>query len=77
MLCLRQELIENGIASKDDIPHFAEEIHRNAKRLLTLINDIIRLSELDASDLVPANGIDCIVTDGTAFVQASNNDKNK
>lgn len=71
------ELIENGIASKDDIPHFAEEIHRNAKRLLTLINDIIRLSELDASDLVPANGIDCIVTDGTAFVQASNNDKNK
>lgn len=41
------ELIENGMASEDDIGHFAGEIHKNATRLLTLINDIIRLSELD------------------------------
>ncbi|MDD3417178.1 MAG: ATP-binding protein [Lachnospiraceae bacterium] len=41
------ELIENGMADKDDTVRFASEIHRNATRLLTLINDIIRLSELD------------------------------
>lgn len=41
------ELIENGMASDEDILRFAREIHRNADRLLTLINDVIRLSELD------------------------------
>lgn len=43
------ELISNGMASDKDVARFAGEIHHNAKRLLTLINDIIRLSELDES----------------------------
>ncbi len=42
------ELIENGMASADDTKRFAKEIHKSAKRLLSLINDIIKLSELDA-----------------------------
>ena len=42
------ELIETGMASHDDIKHFAHEIHRSSSRLLTTINDIIRLSELDS-----------------------------
>ena len=42
------ELIENGMASEADVERFANEIHKSAKRLLTLINDIIKLSELDA-----------------------------
>ncbi len=41
------ELIESGLAQEKDIVHFASEIQRSSKRLLTLINDIIRLSELD------------------------------
>ena len=41
------ELIKNGMATGDDVVHFAIEIHKSSKRLLTLINDIIRLSELD------------------------------
>lgn len=41
------ELIENGMADKKDTLHFAGEIRRNSDRLLNLINDIIRLSELD------------------------------
>ncbi len=45
------ELIENGMATDDDIRRFAKEIHKNSSRLLTLINDIIRLSELDATDV--------------------------
>lgn len=43
------ELIATGMASKKDSRHFAEEIHGNAQRLLTLINDILQLSELDDS----------------------------
>ena len=41
------ELIESGMATDEDVVRFAGEIHQNANRLLTLINDIIRLSELD------------------------------
>jgi len=44
------ELIENGMATDADVVRFAKEIHNNSSRLLTLINDIIRLSELDAMD---------------------------
>ena len=45
------ELIENGMATEENTRHFAGEIHKSATRLLTLINDIIRLSELDATDV--------------------------
>lgn len=45
------ELIENGMASGQDAVRFAAEIHKNSKRLLTLIDDTIRLSELDVPDL--------------------------
>lgn len=42
------ELIETGMASDADVIRFAAGIHKNSNRLLTLINDIIRLSELDS-----------------------------
>ncbi len=41
------ELIANGMVKNGDVERFALEIHRNAKRLISLINDIIQLSELD------------------------------
>lgn len=44
------ELIENGMAGAQDAKRFAGEIHRCSDRLLTLINDILRLSELDAGE---------------------------
>ena len=43
------ELIETGMASEEDTRRFATGIHKSATRLLTLINDTIRLSELDVS----------------------------
>ena len=39
------ELMENNLVDADNIVNFAKAIHQNADRLLTLINDIIRLSE--------------------------------
>ncbi len=44
------ELIETGMASEQDVVRFANGIHNSANRLLTLINDIIRLSELDGAE---------------------------
>ncbi len=41
------ELIANGMASKKEGRHFAGQIYENAQRLLSLINDILQLSELD------------------------------
>ncbi len=43
------ELIENHMADPEQETRFAEQIRVNADRLLSLINDIIRLSELDSS----------------------------
>lgn len=45
------ELIVSGMTNEQDTKHFAGEIHRSAERLQSLINDIIKLSELDNSDL--------------------------
>lgn len=52
------ELIANGMTSGDDTIRFAGEISKSSNRLLTLINDILRLSELDASTEVPMEEID-------------------
>ena len=41
------ELLEGGVVSEEKQNHFYNEIRKNADRLLALINDIIRLSELD------------------------------
>lgn len=43
------ELIETGMASGEDVVRFAAGIHQSARRLLALINDIIRLSEMDGA----------------------------
>ncbi len=53
------ELIENGMTGEEDTIRFSKEIHRNSTRLLTLINDILRLSELDAGEQnMPLEDID-------------------
>ena len=40
-------MIEKGLAEGEEAKRFAGEIGRSSKRLLALINDILRLSELD------------------------------
>ncbi|MDD6057074.1 MAG: ATP-binding protein [Clostridiales bacterium] len=45
------DLIANGMTNETDTQYFASEIHHSAERLQTLINDIIKLSELDDESL--------------------------
>lgn len=44
------ELLEGDMVGEEKKKHFYREIKKNADRLLALINDIIRLSELDRSE---------------------------
>ena len=46
------ELIENGMAKGEDIRVFAERIRREANRMLSLVSDIITLSELDEREIL-------------------------
>lgn len=45
------ELIASGMATGDDAKHFAEKIHSEASRLISLVGDIIRLSLLDSGEI--------------------------
>ena len=54
------ELIENGMVKPDDLPRFVGHIHAEAARLVTLIDDIIRLSQLDEGDAMPTEPVDLL-----------------
>lgn len=41
------ELIESGMAKPADVPTFGHRIHKEAKRMIALVSDIIQLSELE------------------------------
>lgn len=41
------EIMKSGIVKPEDMPRFSEKIYNEAKRLITLVEDIIKLSHLD------------------------------
>jgi two-component system phosphate regulon sensor histidine kinase PhoR len=45
------ELIKDNMVRPEDIPSFAAKIHDEATRMVALVEDIIRLSQLDEKDL--------------------------
>ncbi len=54
------ELIENGLVKADDMPRFVSRIRTEATRLVTLIDDIIRLSQLDEGTEMPKEQVDLL-----------------
>ena len=52
------ELIENGLVKQEDLPRFVGHIRREAQRLVALIGDIIRLSQLDEGAPLPWEQVD-------------------
>ena len=52
------ELIENGMVKNEDLPRFVGHIRTEAQRLVNLVNDIIRLSQLDEGVSLPKERID-------------------
>ena len=51
------ELMENGIVKAEDVPRFVGHIRKEASRLVFLIDDIIRLSELDEGAEMPREDV--------------------
>ncbi|MBQ9166279.1 MAG: PAS domain S-box protein, partial [Oscillospiraceae bacterium] len=51
------ELIETGLVKTEDMPRFLGHIRKEASRLVTLIEDIIRLSQLDEGGDLPREEI--------------------
>lgn len=45
------EIIQNGMVKDEDITRFAGKIHDEAQRLIILVGDIIKLSQLDGNDI--------------------------
>lgn len=45
------EIIKDGLAKPEDIPRFAENIYNETGRLINLVGDIIKLSQLDENSI--------------------------
>lgn len=45
------EILKSGLVRPEDIPHFAENIYNETQRMITLVNDIIKLSQLDENEI--------------------------
>ena len=52
------ELLENGLVQPEDVPRFVKRIRKEAQRLVDLIQDIIRLSQLDEGVELPRENLD-------------------
>ena len=65
------ELIENGMVQPQDVPRFVEHIHSEASRMVTLIGDIIRLSQLDEGDVMPREDVDVLAAAKEAVLNLS------
>lgn len=51
------ELLENGLVKREDMPRFIGHIRTETSRLVTLIDDIIRLSQLDEGGDMPRENV--------------------
>ena len=54
------ELIEAGMVKPEDMPRFIGHIRKEAARLVDLIEDIIRLSQLDEARELPCKDVDLL-----------------
>ena len=52
------ELIENGMAKPQDVPGFAAKIHAEAVRLISVIGDIINLTEVEEMEQLDTARVD-------------------
>lgn len=71
------ELLENGLVKAEDVPRFVGHIRSEAGRLVVLIDDIIRLSQLDEGDELTAEPVDLLaLAQDTAASLADKAEKN-
>lgn len=70
------ELLENGLVKQEDIPQFISVIRTESARLVTLVEDIIHLSQLDENPVLPYEEADlCEIARDVASALQGNADK--
>ena len=72
------ELMENGLVKGEDVPRFAGLIRKEASRLVDLIEDIIRLSQLDEGAPLPVEQVEMLplAQEVSAVLRSSAAEKN-
>ncbi|MGN0150814.1 MAG: sensor histidine kinase [Clostridia bacterium] len=73
------QMINNGMAKEEDFLTFTHRIEKEASRLILLINDIIKLSNLDEQDSVVENeniDLDIAAQETIAELEKAATDKN-
>ena len=72
------ELLESGLAKPEDAPRFIGHIRREAARLVNLIEDILRLSQLDEGVALPTEAVDmlALAEEVKTILQPSAEEKN-
>ena len=45
------EIIREGYVQQQDVAHFADNIYKEAQRMISLVNDILRLSRLESDEI--------------------------
>lgn len=64
------EIIQNGIVKDEDIKMFAGDIYKESQRLIQLVNDIIRISQLDDHRLVYQKEEICVNEEIDAIIES-------
>lgn len=54
------ELMEDGLIKEEDLPDFASRMRQEAARMVTLVEDIIKLSQLDEGDSMPLETVNLL-----------------
>ncbi len=72
------ELLESGMVKPEDAPRFVGHIRKEASRLVALIEDIIRLSQLDEGVALPTETVDmlALAEDVKAILETSAAERN-
>ena len=56
------DMLKNGMVNPEDLKDFAQDINKETKRLISLVNDIIKLSELDEGRTRETEKVDLLKT---------------
>lgn len=54
------ELMEDGLIKEEDLPDFASRMRQEAARMVTLVEDIIKVSQLDEGDSMPLETVNLL-----------------
>ncbi|MGI0406749.1 sensor histidine kinase [Helicobacter himalayensis] len=51
------EMLKNKLVAQEDLPHFVDKIYLESKRLLAMINEILKISFLDEAQSLPLHNV--------------------